>query len=120
MFTPDLKEKQGFKQFQAKYNPWQLRPLCVDNEPKKEGGCDQASLPGEGYAAQGTGAAHAAGAGDNHPAPLAHHGVLVHATGVKLLQNPEAGQRSGYREQHQGTPTPLGAPAPLFPLLQSS
>lgn len=82
MFTPDLKEKQGFRQFQAKAT----KPsVCVDNEPKNEGGCDQASLPGEGYAVPGTGAAHAAGAGDNHPAPLAHHGVRVHATGVKLL-----------------------------------
>lgn len=117
---PTSRKSRVLNSFRPSTTRWKGNPQCVDDEPKKEGGCDQASLPGEGYATPGTGAAHAAGAGDNHPAPLAHHGVQVHATGVKLLRNPEAVQRSGYREPHQGTPTPLGAPASLFPLLQSA
>lgn len=71
-------------------------------------------------AAPGTGATHAAGAGDNHAAPLAPHGVRIHADEVKLLRNLEAVPCSGHRELRQGTPTPLGGPRPLFPLLQSA
>lgn len=70
-------------------------------------------------AAPRTGAAHAAGAGDNHLARLAHHGVCVHGARITLLRSPEAEQCWG-AEPRQGTPTPLRGPRPLFPLLQFS
>lgn len=58
-----------------------------------------------------TSAAHTKGAGDNHLVLLAHHDVCTHAAEITLRQSPGAVQCSS------STPTPLGGPRPLFPLL---
>lgn len=64
-------------------------------------------------AAPRTGAAHAAGAGDNHLARLAHHGVCVHGARITQLRSPGAEQCSGrgastrYPDSAQGPPPPF-------------